>query len=1209
MNCNWLMNLFDARMMSWTWHAPLSIFFRFLVPTYLLIFSLSREASAQKTFYATSNASHNSQTLNFSFYGLPKGAISQPEVTIYWQGLQVGYWETFQCGSNCTAWGYFGSCVAWTPVYCQRFVSTSAYLAIDGVSYPMTQQSAGCSPVTVTDSYIPQSAVADGNINIFISGNLNFDPCYYAYAVLRYTYRDEQEITFDSLGMKKYGDAPFVLNATSTSGLPVSFTSSNPTIASISGNTVSILKAGTVIINAIQVGNANYNPARVVQQVLTVNKAPLTASANNKSKTYGDENPNLTISYSGFVRGDTALKIAPDISTAASQYSNVGSYPITLSGGSDANYSLTLQNGSLQINQAPLIVQADSKNIVYGDSVKLTVTYSGFKGADDASVLDYPIVPSLNVADAAAKMQLIEVAKEKVAVSTDTTGTAAKPAPIAEAAAVKVADATAPQTDVKQQIAPAESKQPIETATYPNVGTYRIALQSAGDNNYILSLVPGTLTIQKAQLSVTPGSYEKEYGAPNPPFALSFSGFKGNDNAAAIDSLPRINALATQFSNRGIYTIDLIGGIDNNYELSKNQGTLIVNQASLVVTAENKSKTYGSNNPDLTFGFTGFKGADDASVLDSLPKISTQAQQFSNAGSYPIVMAGGGDNNYSLTLINGALSINKAPLKVAAVNKTSQYGEQFPEFTISYSGFVGNDDVGVLDVLPQTFPLTMPDSAFTSPSNVDPASISQFKEVGSYTIAVHNGADNNYEFLYGNGTLTITQAPLTITAQNGTRLLGEPNAPVVLLYAGLKGTETQAVIDSPPIATIIGGDAPGVYPIKLTGGLDRNYAIKLIDGTLTVVDPHVSKSYVISPADGSVAQEIKLTVTSLEVPNASSYIIQMSSRPDFSTDVQTKTGLRTQTFSMLEYNTVYYVHAKTNLDSLFGKTTTLTTVGPEYYSYITSPANETREVDLSVKISANAVLRALTYTIELNTSADFTGTSFTLTGGRNLTFSPLKPSTTYYCRMKTDLSDNWGRVSSFTTRSAESLSFVTSPDDGATDVNTKLNITSNEVPGASTYTIQLSESSDFSTVVFSSSSPDRKITFNGLKSQTLYYNRVFTDLASSPGRIQKFMTKATKSKNNAREVSSVEEPAENRDDIVVTSYPNPFREKLTIHVQTIEQQPMQVQLVNTVGSEIHRSNQVTNVTFEINEPLPSGVYIVNVITSKGSKAIRVTKLD
>jgi ELWxxDGT repeat protein len=88
--------------------------------------------------------------------------------------------------------------------------------------------------------------------------------------------RLEQTITFNPLPAKTYGDAPFTLTATSDAGLPITYQSSDPSIASVSGNTVTIHKAGTIMIEASQAGNGTYDAADPVEVVLLINKADQT---------------------------------------------------------------------------------------------------------------------------------------------------------------------------------------------------------------------------------------------------------------------------------------------------------------------------------------------------------------------------------------------------------------------------------------------------------------------------------------------------------------------------------------------------------------------------------------------------------------------------------------------------------------------------------------------------------------------------------------------------------------------------------------------------------------------------------------------------------------------------------------------------------------------------------------------------------------------
>jgi hypothetical protein len=198
------------------------------------------------------------------------------------------------------------------------------------------------------------------------------------------------------------------------------------------------------------------------------------------------------------------------------------------------------------------------------------------------------------------------------------------------------------------------------TVIIVNAGITNITASQSGDPSYNPTSVVQQLTVNKATLTAASNNQSKTYGATNPPFTFTYSGFIGVDNATVVDTQPTVSTTATQFSNTGTYPITLLGGADNNYSFTYINGTLAINSATLTVTASNQSKTYGSLNPALTYTYSGFLGTDNVSVIDSQPTVSTTATQFSNVGTYPITPLGGADNNYSFTYLNGTLTINKA---------------------------------------------------------------------------------------------------------------------------------------------------------------------------------------------------------------------------------------------------------------------------------------------------------------------------------------------------------------------------------------------------------------------------------------------------------------------------------------------------------------------------------------------------------------------
>ncbi len=97
------------------------------------------------------------------------------------------------------------------------------------------------------------------------------------------TTKQDQTITFNALPAKTFGDAAFGLTASASSGLAVAYASSNLAVATISGSTVTVVGAGSTTITATQTGNAQYNAAPAIPQVLLVRAVPVLAAIGSKT--------------------------------------------------------------------------------------------------------------------------------------------------------------------------------------------------------------------------------------------------------------------------------------------------------------------------------------------------------------------------------------------------------------------------------------------------------------------------------------------------------------------------------------------------------------------------------------------------------------------------------------------------------------------------------------------------------------------------------------------------------------------------------------------------------------------------------------------------------------------------------------------------------------------------------------------------------------
>jgi hypothetical protein len=197
-----------------------------------------------------------------------------------------------------------------------------------------------------------------------------------------------QTITFTTLPAKTYGDSAFALTGSSTSGLSVSYSSSNPSVATVSGNTVTIVAAGTATITATQGGNSNYNAASSVSQNLSVSRATLSSSSITltapSSLVYNGSLKSFTasaIGVSGFSYTYSGIGTTVYASTTTPPR-DVGNYSVTATS-TDVNYAGSINGQKFAITPLPVTVTAVAKTKGYGSSDPvLTYSSSGLLGTD-----------------------------------------------------------------------------------------------------------------------------------------------------------------------------------------------------------------------------------------------------------------------------------------------------------------------------------------------------------------------------------------------------------------------------------------------------------------------------------------------------------------------------------------------------------------------------------------------------------------------------------------------------------------------------------------------------------------------------------------------------------------------------------------------------------------------------------------------------------
>ncbi|MDO4316885.1 MAG: YDG domain-containing protein [Lachnospiraceae bacterium] len=146
-----------------------------------------------------------------------------------------------------------------------------------------------------------------------------------------------------------YGDSGFTIGYETESGSRAAFTSSDPSVVAVDENgVVHIVGAGTATVTLSTAESRNYN---AVSETVTVTVKPkaITVSADDLTKTYGEDDPELTYHAVGLVETDelTGIQLSRDSG------SDVGTYIIraTQETGANPNYSVEFVNGTLTILQ------------------------------------------------------------------------------------------------------------------------------------------------------------------------------------------------------------------------------------------------------------------------------------------------------------------------------------------------------------------------------------------------------------------------------------------------------------------------------------------------------------------------------------------------------------------------------------------------------------------------------------------------------------------------------------------------------------------------------------------------------------------------------------------------------------------------------------------------------------------------------------------
>ena len=402
------------------------------------------------------------------------------------------------------------------------------------------------------------------------------------------------------------------------------------------GDTYVNLSAGSFsLIDGAGGTASNYklpaNSFDITKNNVSINPASLTITADDKTKTYGDADPVLTVNYSGFQNTDDASVLSGlTISTATGQSATAGTHAITPNGASSGNYNISYgPNATLTVNQRNISLLADNQSKIYGNALSLGSTAFTLNG-------------------------LGTYAYSEIATTVD----------LSTGASNYDGDLTAA------------------------VGTYANAINISGATgtngflaaNYNIDYQRGDFSIDQREVTL---SVTKDYdGTTNVENSELTVGNLANGETLSITGSLLASSKNVTGANYLVTTTNFLAdntGLASNYKLPSSaydgiKNSVTTNAVDLLITADDKSKIYGDADPTLSASYSGFQLTDNESVVSGLA-LSTQTGSYATAGIHTITPSGASSPNYNILFTPGTLTVGERAITLTAADQSKVYGD------------------------------------------------------------------------------------------------------------------------------------------------------------------------------------------------------------------------------------------------------------------------------------------------------------------------------------------------------------------------------------------------------------------------------------------------------------------------------------------------------------------------------------------------------
>ena len=487
------------------------------------------------------------------------------------------------------------------------------------------------------------------------------------------------------------------------------------------------VNAGTYWVEGYIAASGNNSEVTSDAVQFQITQAPLTATAENKSATYGDTAPAYTVRYAGFVNNETESVVTGLITfdCAYGAGSDAGEYAITPKGATADNYAITFVEGKLTVGKltAALAWNDYAERTYDGKASNVTASVTNKIGNDDVTVTvtggtavnagTYIATATGLAGDKAKNYQLPETG-----LSQEYTINRAALTIASVAVEGKTYDGTTDAKVTSVTFNGLQNGEELVSGTdYTVAGVFAEAdvgertvtvtvtmRDTAKAKNYQLekTTATATATITPVQTTLeltakdavyTGSAYDAETkltassNVENATITYTYYADNNGEKGAKLDGAP---------VNAGTYWVEgYIAASGNNSAVTSATVKFQITQAPLTITAEDQSVIYGEEAPNYTVRYTGFVGKDNATVVSGI-ETDCAYTAGSGAGEYAITPKGATAANYAITFVEGKLTVGKrtAALEWSGYAERT-YDGKASSVTASVTNKLTGDDVTV----------------------------------------------------------------------------------------------------------------------------------------------------------------------------------------------------------------------------------------------------------------------------------------------------------------------------------------------------------------------------------------------------------------------------------------------------------------------------------------------------------------------------------